>query len=63
VSDFDWNHLSPWSLISASDDPEPFAHIQKNNDCSLQIFRPLDLLVIDEQEAVRQMAEENYVPL
>jgi histone-binding protein RBBP4 len=24
VSDFDWNHLSPWTLVSASDDSESF---------------------------------------
>ena len=52
VSDFDWNHLSPWTLISASDDSESFAQIQRNNDCSMQIFRPLDLLTMPEEEAL-----------
>ena len=58
VNDFDWNHLSEWSDISASDDPIPFATMQRNNDCSMQIFRPLDLLVMDEEEAIEQMADE-----
>lgn len=44
VSDFEWNPYSPWTIISASDDSETFVQIQKNNDSSLQIFRPLDLL-------------------
>ena len=52
VNDFDWNHLSDWSIISASDDPIPFATMQRNNDCSMQIFRPLDLLVMPEEEAL-----------
>ena len=24
VTDFDWNQVSPWTIISASDDSEPF---------------------------------------
>lgn len=51
VSDFDWNHLAPWTIISASDDSEPFNQIQRNNESSLQIFRPLDLLTMSEGEA------------
>lgn len=35
VSDFDWNPLLPWTIISASDDSETFVQIQRNNDCSL----------------------------
>ena len=58
VNDFDWNHLSEWSIISASDDPIPFATMQRNNDCSMQVFRPLDLLVIPEEEALDLMGEE-----
>jgi hypothetical protein len=27
VSDFDWNHLASWTLISASDDSDPFNQI------------------------------------
>ena len=60
VSDFDWNCSSQWSLISASDDSEPFNLVQKKNDCSLQIYRPLDLLVMEEQEAVDKLVSHNY---
>jgi hypothetical protein len=35
VSDFDWNHLAPWTIISASDDAEPFNQLQRNNESSL----------------------------
>jgi hypothetical protein len=45
VTDFEWNHVAPWTVISASDDAEPFNQIQRNNESSLQIFRPLQLLV------------------
>ena len=45
VSDFDWNHILPWTMLSASDDSETFVQIQRNNDCSMQIFRPLSLLI------------------
>lgn len=55
VSDFDWNHIAPWTIISASDDSEPFNMLQRNNDCSMQIFRPLDLLVMSEDEALQKI--------
>lgn len=35
ISDFSWNHLCPWTIISASDDAEPFNQIQRSNDASL----------------------------
>mmetsp|Transcript_8066 Transcript_8066/g.13545 ORF Transcript_8066/g.13545 Transcript_8066/m.13545 type:complete len:87 (-) Transcript_8066:98-358(-) len=60
VSDFDWNSLSPWSLISASDDSEPFNQIQRKNESSMQVFRPLDLLIMEEEEAVERIAGYNY---
>ena len=56
VSDFDWNPISPWTIISASDDSETFVQIQKNNDNSLQIFRPLDLLTQPTEEALQSLA-------
>jgi len=55
VSDFDWNQAAPWTIISASDDSEPFNMLQRNNDCSMQIFRPLDLLVMSEEEALSRI--------
>lgn len=27
VSDFDWNNLAPWTIISSSDDSDPFNQI------------------------------------
>jgi hypothetical protein len=60
VSDFDWNHLSPWTLVSASDDSESFVQIQRNNDCSMQVFRPLDLLTLPEDEALEHIAEASF---
>ena len=35
VSDFDWNHLAQWTIISASDDSDPFNQIQRHNESSL----------------------------
>ena len=60
VSDFDWNHLSPWTLVSASDDSESFVQIQRNNDCSMQVFRPLDLLTLPEDEALEHIAMASF---
>lgn len=57
VSDFDWNNLAPWTIISASDDAEPFNQLQRHNESSLQIFRPLDLLIMTEEEAQQAFQE------
>lgn len=57
VSDFEWNPILPWTVISASDDSDTFTQIQKNNDCSMQIFRPINLLTEPEQEALEHMVQ------
>ena len=58
VSDLDWNPLMPWTMISASDDSETFVQIQRNNDCSMQIYRPLDLLTMPEEDALEALADQ-----
>ena len=52
VSEFEWNSQMPWSFISASDDSETFVQIHKQNEQSMQIFRPLSLLVQSEEDAL-----------
>ena len=48
IVDFEWNEAAPWSFISASDDID-----QPILGSSLQLFRPLDLLLMEESEAAR----------
>eukprot|EP00347_Sterkiella_histriomuscorum_P008918 403343245 len=46
IVDFEWNGKQSWSFISASDDID-----QPLLGSSLQLFRPLDLLLMDETES------------
>lgn len=57
VSDIDWNFGLDWTLMSASDDSETFVQIHKQNDCSMQIFRPLSLLYKEEEQAILDMMD------
>lgn len=54
IVDFEWNQFQPWSIISASDDID-----QPIQGCSLQMFRPLDLLTMDESDACQMI--EKYI--
>lgn len=50
IVDFEWNEAAPWSMMSASDDIDATAIAL--GACSLQLYRPLDLLVgMGEEEA------------
>jgi len=60
VADIDWNVKSKWSILSCSDDTHPFNLINGANEKSLQVYRPLDLLTMDESEAVDALCQENY---
>ena len=46
ITDVQWSESSPWSILSVSDDMDP-----THAGCSLQVFRPLDLLIKDANEA------------
>lgn len=53
IIDFDWNYVFDWSIASISENQE--------NDYSsggiLQIFKPLDIFCLSEEEAIRKIAE------
>ena len=53
IIDFDWNHKVDWSISAISENQE--------NDYSsggiLQIFKPLDVFCLSEQEAIQKIAE------
>ena len=54
IVDFEWNEHSPWSIMSASDDIDNTAVTL--GACSLQLYRPLDLLVgMNEKEAAEAL--------
>jgi len=45
--EFDWNKEVDYALFSVSDDFEASV-----SGCSLQLYRPLDLLLMSQEEAV-----------
>ena len=50
ITDVQWSEASPWSILSVSDDMD-----QTYAGCSLQAFRPLDLLTMPETDAVEKI--------
>ena len=44
ITDVQWSLESPWSILSVSDDMDP-----THAGCSLQVFRPIDLLTMPEE--------------
>lgn len=56
IVDFEWNEHAPWSIMSASDDIDSTAIAL--GACSLQLFRPLDLLVnMSESQALETLSK------
>ena len=50
ITDVQWSKESPWSILSVSDDMDP-----ARAGCSLQVFRPLDLLTMPQEEAQKKL--------
>ena len=55
VVDFGWNQENEFTFLSSSDDSELRA--DEKSDGSLQIFRPLDLLLCDYETALHRLAQ------
>jgi len=54
VIDFDWNYADEWSFISTSDDWES---VVIHDEGSLQMYRPLDLIVDDFDVALKRLTQ------
>lgn len=53
IADFDWNSESDWSLISANQETDALSTVGGG---TLNLFRPLDLIVMPENEAKNKLS-------